>query len=166
MTKTSALILAAALSVTGSLALADSHEADTMEGMDHSGDDAMEGMDHSDMAMGDGETVTMTNGLEMAAMAPMTDEALRPFMVPMDTMMANMPMASSGMPDADFLLMMIPHHQSAIDMAEVQLEMGTDEATRAMAQEIIDAQEAEIAEMRTMLEGMGVELPAAAAPSE
>ena len=131
-------------------------------------DDAVEGTDHSgmaagDMAMGDGETVTMTNGMEMAAMAPMTDEALRPFMVPMDTMMAAMPMASSGMPDADFLLMMIPHHQSAIDMAMVELEMGQDDATRAMAQEIIDAQEAEIVEMTAMLEGMGVTPPAAPA---
>ena len=129
-------------------------------------DDAMEGMDHSgmaaeDMAPGDGETVTMTNGMEMAAMAPMTDEALRPFMVPMDTMMAAMPMTSAGMPDADFLLMMIPHHQSAIDMAMVELELGQDDATKAMAQEIIDAQEAEIAEMTAMLEAMGVEAPAA-----
>jgi uncharacterized protein (DUF305 family) len=32
-----------------------------------------------------------------------------------------------------------------------------------MAQEIIDAQEAEIAEMRAMLEGMGVDAPAAPA---
>lgn len=147
MTTTSTLILAAALSAVGGLALADSHETDAMAGM----------------AMGDGETVTMSNGMTMPAMAPMTDEALRPFMAPMDTMMAAMPMTSSGMPDADFLLMMIPHHQSAIDMAQVELEMGTDEATRAMAQEIIDAQEAEIAEMRTMLEGMGVEPPAAPA---
>ncbi len=123
-------------------------------------DDATEGMATEGMAMGDGETVTMTNGMEMAAMAPMTDEAMRPFMVPMDTMMAAMPMASAGMPDADFLLMMIPHHQSAIDMAMVELEMGQDDATKAMAQEIIDAQEAEIAEMRAMLEGMGVEAPA------
>ena len=126
-------------------------------------DDAMEGMDHSDAAMGDGETVTMTNGMEMEAMAPMTDEAMRPFMVPMDTMMVAMPMASSGMPDADFLLMMIPHHQSAIDMAEVELELGQDDATKAMAQEIIDAQEAEIAEMTAMLEAMGVTPPAAPA---
>lgn len=126
-------------------------------------DDAMEGMDQTGMAMGDGETVTMTNGMEMAAMAPMTDEGLQPFMAPMDAMMATMPMASRGMPDADFLLMMIPHHQSAIDMAKVELEMGTDDATKAMAQEIIDAQEAEIAEMRAMLEAMGVEPPAAPA---
>ena len=160
--KTTTLIIAAALSVAGGLALAENHEAGGMEGMDHSGMDHS-GMVADDMAMAHGETVTMTNGMEMAAMAPMTDEAMRPFMVPMDTMMANMPMASSGTADADFLLMMIPHHQSAIDMAEVQLEMGTDEATRAMAQEIIDVQVAEIAEMRAMLEGMGVEAPAASA---
>jgi uncharacterized protein (DUF305 family) len=58
---------------------------------------------------------------------------------------------------------MIPHHQSAIDMARIELEQGEDEETRAMAQEIIDAQEAEIEEMRAMLERMGVEAPAAPA---
>lgn len=84
------------------------------------------------------------------------------FMAAMNTMMQNMPKESSGNPDADFLLMMIPHHQSAIDMARVQLEQGTDEETRALAQEIIDAQESEIAEMRTMLERMGVTPPPAA----
>ena len=93
---------------------------------------------------------------------PMSDDpAMQALMQPMHDMMMNMPMASSGNPNADFLLMMIPHHQSAIDMARVELEQGTDEETRTMAQEIIDAQEAEIAEMRTMLERMGVEPPAA-----
>lgn len=148
MKKTSAAFLGLSLALAGGLAFAQ---------------ETMEGMDHSNMDMSGGDTVTMSNGMEMAAMAPMTDEGMRPFMVPMDTMMAAMPMTSSGMSDADFLLMMIPHHQSAIDMAEVQLEMGTDEETRAMAQEIIDAQEAEIAEMRAMLERMGVEAPAAPA---
>ena len=150
-------LLAAVLAIAGTLSQAQEATDDAMEGMDHSG------MAAEDMVTGEDETVIMTNGMEMAAMAPMTDEAMRPFMVPMDTMMANMPMASAGMPDADFLLMMIPHHQSAIDMARVELEQGQDEATKAMAQEIIDAQEAEIAEMRTMLEGMGVEAPAAPA---
>ena len=93
---------------------------------------------------------------------PMSDDpAMQALMQPMHDMMMNMPMASSGNPDADFLLMMIPHHQSAIEMARVELEQGADEETRAMAQAIIDAQEAEIAEMRTMLERMGVEPPAA-----
>ena len=83
-------------------------------------------------------------------------------MAAMDTMMQNMPEASSGTVDADFLLMMIPHHQSAIDMARIELAQGQDEQTTAMAQRIIDAQEAEIAEMRAMLERMGVEPPAPA----
>lgn len=143
MKKTSAAFLGLSLGLAGVPAMADNHG---MAGMDMSG----------------GDTVTMSNGMEMVAMAPMADEGMRPFMAPMDTMMATMPMASTGMPDADFLLMMIPHHQSAIDMARVQLEMGTDEETRAMAQEIIDAQEGEIAQMRAMLERMGVAAPAAA----
>ena len=104
---------------------------------------AMEGMDHSHM----GDMPAHMQGMMGA----------------MDTMMQAMPMESSGDPDADFLLMMIPHHQSAIDMARIELEQGDDEETRAMAQAIIDAQEAEIAEMRAMLERLGVEPPAAKA---
>lgn len=90
-------------------------------------------------------------------MATMVDPAMQPLMAPMDTMMSAMPMKSTGKPDADFLLMMIPHHQSAIAMAKVELANGKDEATRAMAQKIIDAQMAEIAEMKAMLKAMGVE---------
>ena len=86
-----------------------------------------------------------------------TEGAMGEMMSAMDSMMQAMPAGSSGIVDADFLLMMIPHHQSAIDMARVELEQGQDQETRAMAQAIIDAQEAEIAEMRAMLERMGVE---------
>ena len=63
--------------------------------------------------------------------------------------------------DEMFVTMMIPHHQSAIDMAKVELEQGDDEGTRALAQKVIDAQEAEIAEMTALLKAMGVEPPAA-----
>lgn len=102
-----------------------------------------------------------THGMDHSGTA--ADGAMGKMMDAMDTMMQNMPSESSGKVDADFLLMMIPHHQSAIDMARVELEQGQDDDTKAMAQEIIDAQEAEIAEMRSMLEGMGVEPPAAPA---
>lgn len=47
----------------------------------------------------------------------------------------------------------------AIDMAEVELEHGTDDETRDMAQKIIDAQKEDIAEMTAMLDRMGVEVP-------
>jgi uncharacterized protein (DUF305 family) len=52
----------------------------------------------------------------------------------MDTTMQAMPSEVSGDADADFLLMMIPHHQSAIDKAPVELEHGEEEETHALAQ--------------------------------
>lgn len=69
-----------------------------------------------------------------------------------DSMMQDMTIAFTGNPDRDFILMMIPHHQGAIDMARVQLEYGQDPAIRKLAEEIIAAQEIEIAEMKAWLE--------------
>ncbi len=67
--------------------------------------------------------------------------------------------------DADeaFVVGMIPHHQGAIDMAKVVLEHGTDPSNKALAETIIKAQEAEIAEMKAWLAARGTG-PAAAAP--
>lgn len=53
--------------------------------------------------------------------------------------------------DPEFLKMMIPHHQGAVEMAKVELEKGKDPELRKIAQEIIDAQEREISEMREQL---------------
>ncbi len=66
---------------------------------------------------------------------------------------------STGNADADFLLMMIPHHQSAIDMAKVELEQGEDPETREMAEKIISAQQDEITGMKAMLDRLGFEAP-------
>ena len=60
----------------------------------------------------------------------------------------------SGNPDVDFLAMMIAHHQGAVDMAETELADGENPEARELAQAIIDAQEAEIAEMQELLAGL------------
>ena len=57
----------------------------------------------------------------------------------------------SGNPDVDFVRMMIPHHQGAIDMAEAELKYGKDESRKALARQIIEAQTREIAEMKEWL---------------
>jgi uncharacterized protein (DUF305 family) len=66
----------------------------------------------------------------------------------MKTMMAGMVIHASGDVDADFAAMMIPHHQGAIEMAKAELQYGTNEQLRRIAQEIIVDQEQEIAAMR------------------
>jgi uncharacterized protein (DUF305 family) len=57
----------------------------------------------------------------------------------------------TGNADRDFVAGMIPHHQGAIDMARIVLRHGSDPQVRRMAEEIIAAQEREIAELRQML---------------
>lgn len=49
--------------------------------------------------------------------------------------------------DEDFLAQMIPHHQEAIDTAEVILEKSENADLKALAQDIVDAQTSEIAQM-------------------
>ena len=57
----------------------------------------------------------------------------------------------TGNPDADFLAMMIPHHQGAVEMARLLLILGQDPLTRRLAEEIIASQTTEIAAMKQRL---------------
>jgi uncharacterized protein (DUF305 family) len=61
----------------------------------------------------------------------------------------------SGEPDHDFVTMMIPHHQGAIDMAKVLLLYGKDPQLGRLAQEIITDQQSEIQLMQLWLKQHG-----------
>jgi uncharacterized protein (DUF305 family) len=61
----------------------------------------------------------------------------------------------SANPDLDFARAMLAHHEGAVAMAQVQLTHGTDSEMRALAQAIIDAQAAEIAQMRAFIAKLG-----------
>jgi hypothetical protein len=69
----------------------------------------------------------------------------------MTKMMIDMGIRPSGDVDSDFVAMMVPHHQGAIEMARAELRYGHKEQLRRMAQEIIVTQLQEIAAMRLVL---------------
>ena len=61
----------------------------------------------------------------------------------------------SGISDAVFVGLMIPHHQAAIDMAKTELMCGKDAQMRRLAQEIITDQQSEIELMQLWLKQRG-----------
>lgn len=63
----------------------------------------------------------------------------------------------SGDADVDFVKGMIPHHQGAIDMAKVVLQHGKDAQIRKLAEDVVKAQEGEIAMMKDWLKKKGVQ---------
>jgi uncharacterized protein (DUF305 family) len=66
----------------------------------------------------------------------------------MAKMMAGMDVNPTGDIDRDFVAMMVPHHQGAIDMAETELRYGRNEQLSRIAQQIVVEQLQEIAAMR------------------
>lgn len=109
-------------------------EGGAMPGMDHG---QMEGMDQGAMGAGD------TSG----AGSPAT-QAYRAANVAMHEAM-NFEYSDNA--DIDFARGMIGHHNGAIDMARIVLANGEDPDLRQLAEEIIEAQEAEIAFLQTWI---------------
>ena len=93
---------------------------------------------------------TMQGGQMM--MGQSNDPAMKDYHAAMQKMHQDMmakPM--SGNPDRDFVMMMLPHHQGAINMAKAQMQHGKDAELKKMSEKMISAQEKEIAELNKWL---------------
>jgi uncharacterized protein (DUF305 family) len=66
----------------------------------------------------------------------------------MNKMMADMTIKPTGDVDRDFVAMMVPHHQGAVDMAKAELKYGRNEQLRRLAQRIVATQQREITVMQ------------------
>ncbi len=89
-------------------------------------------------------------GLAVAAPGPASEA---PFLAQNDAAMAKMHTQMMGVrptgdADVDFVNMMVPHHQGAVDMARAVLRYGHNEQIRRIAQEIVVDQQQEIVAMR------------------
>jgi uncharacterized protein (DUF305 family) len=84
----------------------------------------------------------------------------------MKKMMNDMAVKPTGDVDADFVAMMVPHHQGAIDMAIAVLRYGRNAQIGRLAQEIIVTQQQEIAAMRLAVgEPLPPSIPSPTQPS-
>lgn len=72
----------------------------------------------------------------------------------MDSMLTMQPANDA---DIDFAVMMTMHHQGALDMANLQMQSGTNDSLKNIAQNIITEQQSEIQELNTVLETLTVD---------
>ncbi|MCY7409383.1 MAG: DUF305 domain-containing protein, partial [Chitinophagales bacterium] len=74
------------------------------------------------------------------------EEELKKAMKPMEEHMRQMEMSNDA--DKDFVMMMITHHQLAIEMAKSEISNGHHDEIKQMAQQMITAQTNEIQEFQ------------------
>ena len=114
-----ALVLVAILGLLVSYANSGGEAAQGSSGSEEN----MQGMDHG----------------EMSGMESMDDNS-----TDMGEMARQMVMPNGEYSDAALVDAMVPHHEGAVEMAEVALENAEHEEVRTLAREIIDGQQAEI----------------------
>jgi uncharacterized protein (DUF305 family) len=137
-----------ALLVAAALLLASCGTTGSTGGGAHGGDDGMKGMDHGDS--GGGETSRReTTGGGMTGMdhSNMGHDSMG---TGSGGMAREMVMEDGRYSDRAFIDAMVPHHQGAVEMAEVALENADHEEIRSLAEDIVSAQEAEIEELKAI----------------
>ncbi len=114
---------------------------------------AQDAVDLPAICTADNPHAGMHMGSDDMAMDMATDEAHADLMDGMAAMNRDM-MAGGTARDIDvaFVCSMIPHHRGAIDMAKAEIAHGDDPWAKALAEEIVAAQEKEIADMLKWLE--------------
>ncbi len=135
-----------ALLVAAALLLASCGNTGPSGGGAHGGDDEMKGMGHGDS----GGRETSGQEATDARMAGMDHSSMADGSMSSGTMAREMVMENGRYSDRAFIDAMVPHHQGAVDMAEVALENANHEEIRSLAEDIVSAQEAEIEELKAI----------------
>ena len=114
------------------------------------------GMDMKEMDQKGSGSGMMGSGMDMKMMMPDASDpaSTAGYKAAMMKMMMGMP-KFTGDADVDFMMQMKPHHQAAIDMAKIVLANGKDAETKKLAQEVVAAQEKEIATIDAWLKKKG-----------
>lgn len=87
-------------------------------------------------------------GMQTGTPAANASLSTQAYQAAMSKMSQGMSVTYTGDADKDFVNGMIPHHQGAVDMAQVELKYGKDPQMRKLAQNVIASQNKEIALMK------------------